>query len=324
VDDQASGHLIRILQRLDGRLSVAEIAQAEGIPESEVEMVVDQLTELSLLEKDSSHALDYYLDQILPNLTAHEGKRRMSPSSVVALGDPYLSEQIVRILTSSNVDGQFTSAVADPSLRVLLSKHALSQVFDRLDFEEAAQPFAEWSGQLAVFAVSSVNPLEVRAFNRICLRHRIPWIHAAVDGPSLLIGPTFIPFRSPCYECLEARALMKMRDSASYQRYKSALLEGRVVGTGAPLDSALGSILSSLTAFEALNFLLTGTSFTVCKLLAMYLPTMEFTFNDVLRLPGCAACGSSPVMSDQELYFDLRTLLTDPPPGKTDTQSGTL
>src|SRR5439155_9417830 len=73
-DDSASGHLFSILSRLDGHFSVAEIAAVEGIPKSEVESVVEQLAELKLLEDQSTHALDYYLDHILPNLSVHEGK----------------------------------------------------------------------------------------------------------------------------------------------------------------------------------------------------------------------------------------------------------
>jgi hypothetical protein len=36
---------------------------------------------------------------------------------------------------------------------------------------------------------------------------------------------------------------------------------------------------------------------------------MEFTFNEVLRLPGCPACGPAPERDDRELFFDVRALL---------------
>ena len=39
------------------------------------------------------------------------------------------------------------------------------------------------------------------------------------------------------------------------------------------------------------------------------LPTMEFTFNEVLRLPGCSACGGLFEREDKELHFDLRALI---------------
>ena len=314
-DDSASGHLFRILSQLDGRFSVAEIAAAEGIPQSDVESVVEQLAELKLLEDQSTHALDYYLDHISPNLLVHEAKSKESPPSVVLFGDLEVSEHIARILSSSSLHDQYNVLAADASLRSLLFECGKSWIFDSLDFEEGVRPFAQWRERLVVFGVTTVNPLEMRALNRISLHYRSPWIHAAIDGPYLFIGPTFIPFRSPCYECLESRVVMNMRESASYQRYKSALVEGRAAGTGAPLDTVLGAMLASLTAFEALNFLLTRTSFTVGKMLSIYLPTMEFAFHEVLRLPGCPACSPAPERDDQELYFDVRALLEDRPNG---------
>jgi bacteriocin biosynthesis cyclodehydratase domain-containing protein len=307
-DDSASGHLHGILSRLDGRSSAAEIAAAEEIPQSDVEKVVEQLRGLNLLEDQSTHALDYYLDHIAPNLSTQEGKSKASPSSIVLFGDLEISEQIARILKSSSLYDQYNVVAADDSLRSLLSECGKSWLFDSLDFEEGVRPFAQWRKQLVVFGVTTVKPLEMRAFNRISLHYRIPWIHAAVDGPFLFVGPTFKPFRSPCYECLETRLVMNMRESASYQRYKSAMVEGRVAGTVAPLDNVLGAMLASLTAFEALNYLLTGASFTFGKMLSIYLPTMEFIFNEVLRSPDCPACSPAPERDDKELYFDVRTL----------------
>lgn len=309
-DNNSSGHLVRILRRLDGSASAAEIAESEGVPESAVDLVLRELSKLDLIEDHPSHALDYYLDHVVPNLTVQEARSESSPSTVVLLGDRIVSEQIAGILTSTSLRDQYEVVMADDCMRRLLDR-ATSWRFNSLDFEEDMRPFAPWRGQLVIFGVATVNPLELKAFNRVSLHHRIPWIHAAIDGPYLLIGPTFVPFRSPCYECLETRVLMNMRESASYQRYKMALVEGQVTGTGTPIEVVLGAMLNSLTAFEALNFLLTGTSFTVGKMLSLYLPTMEFRFNELLRLPGCVACAPSPESDDTELYFDPRTLLRD-------------
>jgi hypothetical protein len=106
---------------------------------------------------------------------------------------------------------------------------------------------------------------------------------------------------------------MNLREGGSYERYKHALAEGRASSAVAPLDAVLNALLGSHVAFEALNHALTGVSFTVGKLLAIYLPTMEFTYNEVLRLPGCPACGSKPERDERELYFELQTLLGGTP-----------
>ncbi|HVE77690.1 MAG TPA: TOMM precursor leader peptide-binding protein [Gemmatimonadaceae bacterium] len=310
-DEGGSGKLLGVLNRLDGHLSAAEIAAAEGIPRAEVESLIDQLADLDLLETRPAHALDHYLDRVVPNLLPHGGRseRGGPPPSAVLFGDGGVSEQVGRILTASALSDQYEVVTAADGLRRVLSREGTAWATDGLAFEEGARPFAEWRGRLVVYAAAAVNPLELRALNRVSLHHRFSWIHAVVDGPFLLVGPTFVPMRSACYECLEARVLMNLREAASYQSYKRALVEGRAVGQRAALDAVLGAMLASLTAFEALNFLLTGASFTVGKVLAVYLPTLEFTFNEVLRLPGCPACGPAPERDEREMFFDVRTLL---------------
>ena len=307
-DERRSGSLYGVLSRLDGSLSLSEIAEAESIPAAEVEELVDQLAQLGVLEDDSSHALDYYLDHVVPNLAPFARNGRPTPQSAVVLGDERLANEIARVLGSSAPDNEY-ELVTGGEERAALARGARTWPNDGLALETDTEAFAGWSDRFVVFASSALDPLELRGFNLVSLQHRIPWLHAAMDGPFLLVGPTFLPWRSACYECLDARVLMNLREGAGYQAYKRALTEGRASRAIGPLDAVLESMLTGLTAFEALNFLLTGTSFTVGKVLAVYLPTMEFTFNEVLRLPGCPACAPTPEGDDSELYFELRTLL---------------
>lgn len=308
-DDSGAGALRGVIGRLDGTLSIGEIAAAEGVSRSEVDALVDQLTDLDLLEDGPTHALDYYLDHAVPNLLPYPGARPEGPRGVVILGTGGVASEVARILGTSAVEVDCDVAMGNGDLRDLLSRDGTGWLNDGLAFEERAERFADWRDRFVVFASAIVDPVELRAFNRIALHHRIRWLHAAVDGPFLLVGPTFVPGRAACYECLETRVLMNLREASSYQSYKHALAEGRVASAATPLTSVLESMLASLTAFEALNFLLTDASFTVGKALAIYLPTFEFTLNEVLQLPGCPACGSAPERDDRELYFDIRTLL---------------
>jgi bacteriocin biosynthesis cyclodehydratase domain-containing protein len=270
-----------------------------------------------VLEDGPQHALDYYLDHVVPNLSPY-GERRRGPSSVVILGDESVTGEIERALVSSVAASDLDVVAVDASTRRRLAHGASVWNSDPLAFEEDASAFAGWRGSLVIVAGSTLSPPELHAFNRVSLHHRIPWILAAADGPFLLVGPTFIPWRSACYDCLETRVGMNLREGASYQRYKLALAEGRAARATAPIDGVLASMLGSYAAFEALNFALTGASFTIGKMLAVYLPTLEFTFNEVLRLPGCPACGPSPENDDRELYFELRTLL-----GGSSNENGT-
>ncbi len=308
-DDSGTGTLLRLIGRLDGTASPDEIAAAEGVSEAEVEALLDELGRLGVLEDGPQHALDYHLDHVIPNLAPYGQRRRAQATPVVLVGDASLTGEVEHVLAASAAAGDVSAETASSELREALARGATTWATDPLAFEEEAEAFAGWRDRLVVVAGSTLNPLELRALNRVSLRHEIPWIHASADGPFLLVGPTFLPHRSACYECLETRVTMNLREGSVYQSYKRALAEGRATGSTVPLDAVLGAMLSSYAAFEALNFALTGRSFTVGKLLAIYLPTLEFTFNEVLRLPGCAACGPLAESDDRELYFELRTLL---------------
>jgi bacteriocin biosynthesis cyclodehydratase domain-containing protein len=312
-DDSGGGALLDVLSRLDGRRSLAEVAAEAGVTRREVESVVGQLAELDLIEDRAEHVLDFYIDHVVPNLLPFGGNASRPQTSIVVLGDGGVPKQVAALLRRSAPDATCEVLGADHELRALL-RDSDSWLRDGLAAEERMELFAGWSKSFVVAASARVDPCELRALNRVALRHGFAWIHAAVDGPFLLVGPTFVPGRSACYECLDARVLMNMREAGSYLSYKRALAEGRVTGGLAPLDATLESMLASHAAFESLNYLLTGAGFTVGKMLAIYLPTMEFTFNEVLRLPGCPACGPAPELDDRELYFEVRALLNGEAP----------
>jgi bacteriocin biosynthesis cyclodehydratase domain-containing protein len=310
-DDAKAGHLYKLLRRLDGSTSARQIATEEGVPHAEVEGLIDHLIELDVLEQEPRNALDYYLDTYLP--TIHESQaHRLSVERVIILGDPPLTEEIYRTLMMSLSEADISISIPDPkntpAWSLLMSNDA-SWVSSGIQFHEALQSFEQWRGAFIVFTTRTINPIQCRKFNRVALQHRISWLHSALDGPVALIGPTFVPYRSACYECFETRVTMNMREVAAYQRYKDALARNDVISQGAPLLFGLSSLVASHTALEALNFVTTQASFTVNKALTVHLPTMEFAFNEVLRYPKCPACSPSAERDDRELYFDIRSLL---------------
>jgi len=78
-----------------------------------------------------------------------------------------------------------------------------------------------------------------------------------------------------------------------------------------PIEPALRSLFASHVTMEVLNYVLTEYSFTVRKVLSIYLPTMEIVFRDVLRTSACKTCGSTSLRDNQQLYFDNHALLGD-------------
>jgi len=304
-DESKTGNLINILGLLDGSLTLSEVAKKAKVQYSEVEKLVDELNNLGILNFDSSDSLDHYLDIIVPTLrTLSETNEKRRPIELI--GDRELTDKISDLLTSSLSDVGITILDSDDIAMQTLSGEEMSWITNGIVFQQKMKVFESWRDKFLVFSSKSINPIRTKLLNLICLFHRIPWIHAAIDGPFLFIGPIFIPHRTACYECFETRVYMNLRESASYQHYKRAIVEGEVKYGSAPIEPVITSLLASHTALETLNYCLTNSSFTVGKVMAIYLPTMEITFNEVLRLPGCRSCSPSAERDDKELYFDIR------------------
>jgi bacteriocin biosynthesis cyclodehydratase domain-containing protein len=306
-DEAGSGNLFRILSKLDGSASSAGIAQSLSVPRSDVEALIDHLDQIGALETGASSALDYYLDNAAPTLRRDQS--RVASRPVMLLGDEPLTSEFRRHLTASLEGVVIHSLPEETEASRILAKNDTSWFQHGLKFQERVAAFESFRDHFLVYLSSSVNPIQLAILNRVALELGIPWITATVDGPFLLVGPTFVPPSSPCFQCLETRVMMNLRESDSYVRYKNALVEAEIQSGHPPLESALASLVASHAALDALNFLLTGSAFGVGKVLSIYLPTMEFAYNEVLRLPGCAACGPVVERDDKELYFDIRALM---------------
>ena len=307
-DDSRSGQLFRLLRRLDGSASLSTIASEEKVPRDEVEGLVDHLLNLGVAEIGPSSSLDYFLEttsKVRDELRVQHLRR------VVLLGDSPLTRRISGLLSEVDLGLSVEIVPADDPGWQQCRSSDRSWLNDGLAFEEEQSKFAAWTDALIVYATSTVDPSTLRVLNRVCLANRIPWVHAAIDGPFLIVGPLFIPGRSACSECLDGRVLMNMRESASYQRYKIALAERQVVLGELPVDGVILSLLASHINMEIVNFCLTGRSFIIGKALMIHLPTMEFSYNELLRLPSCPACAPRPESEDTELYFDMATLVSD-------------
>lgn len=309
-DDEQQGTLTRIVRFVDGDHSVARIAREVGASRSQVEDVLDRLRELSLLD-DGSSLLDHYVERTLPTLLPFGGSPSVESTSALVMGHGVVPAEVAMLVNRALGEGAAEVHGEDsPSVKHLLGEPHAAEL-DGFEFEEWCEPFLSWRGRCVVWASEVVRPDHLRILNRLALHLGTTWVHACADGPFLLVGPTFVPGRTACYECLDQRLLMNLREARSYQNYKQALVDGRVAGSTAPLEVTLAALLAAHTSFEVLSVLTTGAGFTVGRLLAIYLPTMEFAFNEVLRVPGCGACDHVPESHDHELYFDIKTLLND-------------
>ncbi|MGW1075715.1 TOMM precursor leader peptide-binding protein [Streptomyces sp. NPDC002537] len=303
-DESGKGKLFDLICGLDGTRSHKELARAHGVSRSTVEAVVDHLRTLDVLEWGPSSALDAYLDQLTTLRVEQSDTGR--PARSLIIGDGPLSGAIAELVRDAQA-GKVEQLAPGDRLTESLNRMDENAVHDGLRLAGLAEELAPLRGGYVVWAQDTVNPVRSRVFNRVAMELDVPWTHVAVDGPFLLVGPTVVPGSSPCYECFETRVAMNLRESASYVRYKRALAAGAVKsGTPAQL-SAVRSTIAGHSALEAINFLTTGSTFTIGKVLGIYLPTMEIAHQEVLRLPGCRACGSLRGRDDASLYFDARS-----------------
>lgn len=306
-DESESGVLYQLVSRLDGTRSARELARELGVPRSQVESLLDSLTGLGVLELGPSSALDDYLDDVGRSLQM--GGSRIPPATPLQLvGSPALVRDLRACLSGVVPDEHLCCPDADDPRWRAITDPDDTWLLDSLRAEERWAPLVEWKGSIVVYISETLHPGHCLALNRALGSLGIPWLHAVLDGPFLLIGPTFVPGRSPCWECLETRVTMNLREHAAYQTYKRLLVQGQVEAPSSGPTPLLRNLLASHAALEATNLYATGNSFTVGKMLGIYLPTMEFSFSEVFRVPGCPGCGARQERDQSELYFTMQDL----------------
>ncbi|NGO07010.1 TOMM precursor leader peptide-binding protein [Streptomyces sp. HC44] len=303
VDDKgASGRLAAVVAALDGTRTPAEAADVAQAPQAEVQAVLDHLKDLDVLEDAPDNYTDHYLD-----LISGRGPQPRETPPVVLVGSARLCASVGATVTAALPSAKVVEGGPDHPLAAPGPAEA-AWLEDGLEFHRAMDRFADLTGSFVVLLDEVVDPLRAQLVNRVCGHHDIPWLYAAADGPFATVGPLVVPGRTACWECYETRVWMNLRESASYQRYKAALAQGAVAPPDCSLQPVLAQLLTAHTAPEVLSFATTGTAVTASQVLALYLPTMEFAVNEVLRVPGCPACAPAPERDDRELYFDLRAL----------------
>ena len=265
-DESNAGRLYIAIASLNGRNSHGDIARVSGLSRSEVEALIDYLDQLGVIEFRSTGVFEHYTQYALAGLAPHSKSDRLTGDGyrVAIVGDGDVTQEVEAALR--RIVGASTMHVIPESNELFktLSSCDSEVLADGLKFQQFVQRFSEWDNSLLVLAQSTINPISSALINRICLARNITWLYCAVDGPFIFIGPTFVPNKTACYECLERRVTMNLREGASYQRYKVALLDGRVsAASKSILHSAIASLLSVHASLELLNYFITSSNFTV-------------------------------------------------------------
>jgi bacteriocin biosynthesis cyclodehydratase domain-containing protein len=304
-DESGGGRLLAVIDALDGTSTVAEIAERTGASVADVQDVCARLLSARAAELSPSSAIDHYV----ATLMADGELAPLTARTALVLGDGEIAAQTHEHLAASAEAATVARFTDDALWQRLCRENLAGREGDALHGERLLEEFAKFEGAFLIAALDVVNPILLRNLNRIALGLNVPWVHAASDGPFLVVGPTVIPGRSPCYECFERRVALNMRESEAYIRYKRALATGKVRLGRPVLPAPVRSLVASLVSLEAVNHLVAGSTFTIGKALTVYLPTMEFCYHDVLRLPSCRVCVPRREATQRQLHFDVRSYL---------------
>lgn len=298
-DPQEHSRLLEIVDRLDGTAGPEEIARSLGIGADQVEAVIDQLVSQGAASIGPTPG-DGYMRLLgigAPGNATETDVRR----SVTVVGNGGLGTAVREALSDVTIATALQADLTAGLLRADPAPH-----HDGLESLRWSEPYASLADGFVVVATEIVNPVLLQNVNRLALAHRFPWMQVALDGPFALVGPTFVPWRSPCYECFEQRLSLAVREHANYLSYKRALADGFVREGSPSLPRPIRGLLASLAALEVEGYLRADTSFTVGRVLAVYLPALEFSFNEFLRVPSCRVCVPPIESNETQLHFDLR------------------
>jgi len=302
-DESETGNLYRVCAALDGTRTVRDVARLTQIETDAVSGVVDTLVGLGLAETDRSGLLRLGTAALLGSGT---DRLAASHQEVVVMGDPDISELVIEALSPAFKEIPVTvSSISKEAIGFCRGAGTTDDAVER----ERILIGAEWMrNKFVVYCNSRVDPLACKDLNLCFLYHKSPWLYAVVDGPFVLVGPLFVPGDTSCFECFETRIAMSLRDNKGYVDYKQAI-------AGLPARSETTQILKLLyrplaahVAVETFNFTVSGRSTLIDKMLSIHLPSMEFSYHEVLRLPYCSACGAKPDRDASELYFSMREL----------------
>ncbi len=305
-DESDSGSLYRICAALDGTRTIHDVAKLTKTPANSVADVVDTLTDLQLVVMDPIGLLRLGTVALLG---AESSRLRLRFKDVLVIGDREISDSVIEAISPAL--GELGVAVSSVSTELIDACRVAGTTYDALEREKSLLGSDWMRDRFVVYCNSHVDPITCKGLNLCFMHHHTPWLYAAVDGPFVLIGPLFVPGDTSCFECFETRIAMNLRDNKSYVEYKQALASGLAVRSGtSPIIRLLYRLLASHTAIEAFNFAFSGRSTLIDKMLAIHIPSMEFSYHEVLRMPYCSACGAKPDRDASELYFSIREVFT--------------
>jgi bacteriocin biosynthesis cyclodehydratase domain-containing protein len=309
-DSDLTGVLRRVLHPLrDQGIAYADLIQRFDDGErAEVEDLLRELVEKGIVTNAARSPVEQYLGHALEN------RGSLAASRVAVIGAGPLGARVAHTLMQHGVGhiGILDERPADelwhaflpvvrtrPSTSGQMAHEALRELLDGAastavaviegGLAAAGVSAAVADVDLAVLAMEQPHPRLAHLVNRVCLREGRTWLAVGIDGNIGLTGPLFVPPETACYNDYEALVRGTSSNSAVDAAYHRFLLR-RGSGSFFPGLPAYVDIVAGFAAVAAVQYLSSGTSMAMARLLSIDFEEMRVDVDDVLKLPRCPVC----------------------------------
>lgn len=153
----------------------------------------------------------------------------------------------------------------------------------------------------ALLCLDSPAPALLEAVNQAALKTNTLWIAGQVYGGFGLIGPTVIPWQSPCYRCYELRRNANLDNYRETMDYESRLRHGDGSKTERVAPRPMLACIGAFLALEAMRIITRLSSpQTAGRILYLDFFGPEMTYHRILRFPRCPACGHDSTRTSED------------------------
>lgn len=324
------GLVPKLIPQLDGTKTVPEIVSIlENVDKNVVIEVLNMLNKNRLLEdssvkpsfKMSPEELDYYnpqisfFSQLSDDKYKFQGLLKNSQVAIFGLGE--VGSKVLLSLIASGVGriiGVDEGIIEARDLRlgsfyfrkdIGQPKHKVAEGIAR-----SLNPYISFKGlrrkikntkdvldlidgcNLVVLCVERLSLAVYNWVNEACLEKKIPWTSGSLNIGEGIIGPSIIPYETPCYKCYELRAkgnIIFYEESMAFENYLNENLDSDVESGSL---NCFGGIVGSFVALEAIKILSRFTyPTTYGHIYVVNFFTLEAKLHEILKLPRCPSCG---------------------------------
>ena len=301
-DEDGDGRLAELPPLLDGRLTVRELLERfDPSDRTELATVLEALQEQGVLTQIGHPGVEPLSGyQAVDPTTDSAGVADSTAVLVVCTGriGPMVADDLARLpldgvtLLLQNESGAagLTNGLSE-SVEVLAGHVDPADVLSDIDY--------------LVYTTDRPGYEFGRRINEVAFDHEIPWISARLSGLDGQVGPTVIPGRSACYECLYRRVSGTMDDPNAHRDLTD------VEAISAPLRSH-ARILAGWLVTDFLRLISNGSGFTLGGLVHFDFFDMTVEPNPVLKVPRCPTCGSAGNRTlDVKRFVDFDTVIEE-------------